>query len=104
MNNLIFGKRVIDKELFDKLEELLISADMGPQFTYDLIDDVKQRVSRNDLQNAQEIKKDFAGTDDCCFAKDREASDYSQGEAIYYSDNRGQWQRQNNHNRQIGQC
>jgi fused signal recognition particle receptor len=57
LDNLIFGKRVLDKELFDELEELLISADMGPQFTYDLIDDVKQRVSRNELQNVQEIKK-----------------------------------------------
>lgn len=57
LDNLFFGKRVLDKELFDELEELLISADMGPQFTYDLIDDVKQRVSRNELQNAQEIKK-----------------------------------------------
>ncbi|MGA9111146.1 MAG: signal recognition particle-docking protein FtsY [Smithella sp.] len=56
LDNLIFGKRVIDKELFDELEELLISADMGPQFTYDLIDDVKQRVNRNELKNAQEIK------------------------------------------------
>jgi fused signal recognition particle receptor len=57
LDNLFFGKRVLDKELFDELEELLISADMGPQFTYDLIDDVKQRVSRNELQNVQEIKK-----------------------------------------------
>jgi fused signal recognition particle receptor len=56
LDNLFFGKRVLDKELFDELEELLISADMGPQFTYDLIDDVKQRVSRNELQNVQEIK------------------------------------------------
>lgn len=55
--NDLFNKKVIDKELFDKLEELLISADMGPQFTYDLIDDVKQRVSRHDLQNAGQIKK-----------------------------------------------
>ena len=57
LDNLIFGKRVIDKELFDELEELLISADMGPQFTYDLIDDVKKRVSRQDLENAGQIKK-----------------------------------------------
>lgn len=57
LDNLIFGKRVLDKELFDELEELLISADMGPQFTHDLIDDVKQRVSRHELQNAEEIKK-----------------------------------------------
>jgi fused signal recognition particle receptor len=57
LDNLVFGKRVLDKELFEELEELLISADMGPQFTYDLIEDVKQRVSRHELQNAQEIKK-----------------------------------------------
>jgi fused signal recognition particle receptor len=57
LDNIIFGKRVIDKDLFDELEELLISADMGPKFTYDLIDEVKQRVSRNELNNAQEIKK-----------------------------------------------
>ena len=56
LNDLVFNKKVLDKELFDKLEELLISADMGPQFTYDLIDDVKQRVSRHDLQNAGQIK------------------------------------------------
>lgn len=57
LDNLVFGKRVLDQDLFEDLEELLISADMGPQFTYDLIDDVKQRVSRNELNNAQEIKK-----------------------------------------------
>ncbi len=57
LDNLVFGKRVLDQELFEELEEILISADMGPQFTYDLIDDVKQRVSRNELNNAQEIKK-----------------------------------------------
>jgi len=55
--NDLFSKKVIDKELFDKLEELLISADMGPQFTYDLIDDVKKRVSRHDLHDAWQIKK-----------------------------------------------
>jgi fused signal recognition particle receptor len=54
--NDLFSKKIIDKELFDKLEELLISADMGPQFTYDLIDDVKNRVSHHDLQNAGQIK------------------------------------------------
>ena len=55
--NDLFSKKILDKELFNELEELLISADMGPQFAYDLIDDVKKRVSRNELQNAQEIKR-----------------------------------------------
>jgi len=59
--NDLFSKKILDKELFNELEELLISADMGPQFAYDLIDDVKKRVSRNELQNAQEIKRVLQG-------------------------------------------
>lgn len=57
LDNLIFGKRVLDQALYDELEELMIMADMGPQFTYDLIEDVKQRVKRNELQDASQIKK-----------------------------------------------
>ena len=57
LDNLIFGKKVLNKELFEELEELLITADMGPQFAHDLINDVKERMSRNELQNAAEIKK-----------------------------------------------
>lgn len=57
LDSLIFGKRVLDKALFEELEELLIAADMGPQFAYDLIEEVKMRVSRNELDDAQQIKK-----------------------------------------------
>ncbi|MBP7342121.1 MAG: signal recognition particle receptor subunit alpha, partial [Syntrophaceae bacterium] len=46
LDTLFFGKRVLDQSLYDELEELMISADMGPQFTSDLIEDVKQRVKR----------------------------------------------------------
>jgi len=57
LDSLVFGKKILDKELFEELEELLITADMGPQFAHDLINDVKERISRNELQNAAEIKK-----------------------------------------------
>jgi fused signal recognition particle receptor len=57
LDQLVFGKRVLDQALFDELEEIMISADMGPQFTYDLIDDVKQRVKRKELHDASQIKK-----------------------------------------------
>ena len=56
LDDLIFGKKVLDQTLFDELEELLITADMGPQFTHDLIDDVQQRVKRKELQDASQIK------------------------------------------------
>lgn len=57
LDNLVFGKKVIDKELFGELEELLITADMGPQFAHVLIDDVKEKISRQELGNARQIKK-----------------------------------------------
>jgi fused signal recognition particle receptor len=57
LDNLVFGKKVIDKELFEELEELLITADMGPQFTSDLIGDVKEKISRHELSDAAQIKR-----------------------------------------------
>jgi len=57
LDNLVLGKKVLDRELFEELEELLITADMGPQFTSDLINDVQNRISRHELQNAAQIKK-----------------------------------------------
>jgi len=56
LDNLVLGKKVLDRELFEELEELLITADMGPQFTSDLINDVQDRVSRHELHNAAQIK------------------------------------------------
>jgi len=57
LDNLVLGKKVLDRKLFEELEELLITADMGPQFTADLINDVQDRVSRHELHNAAQIKK-----------------------------------------------
>ncbi|MFO7568715.1 MAG: signal recognition particle-docking protein FtsY [Smithellaceae bacterium] len=54
---LILGRKDIDQNLYDELEELLITSDMGPQFTYALLDEVKSRVSRKELDDASQIKK-----------------------------------------------
>jgi fused signal recognition particle receptor len=57
VDDLILGAKDIDKKLFDQLEELLITADMGPQFAQDLINDVQDRLKRKELQNVAQIKK-----------------------------------------------
>lgn len=57
IDDLLFGAKELDKKLFDELEELLITADMGPQFAHDMINDVQDRVKRKELQNAAQIKK-----------------------------------------------
>ncbi len=35
----------------------MITADMGPQFAYDLINDVKEKINRQELGDARQIKK-----------------------------------------------
>jgi fused signal recognition particle receptor len=57
IDSLLLGGKVLDNELFDELEELLISADLGPQFALELIDDVKEKIKRQELGNAAQIKK-----------------------------------------------
>jgi fused signal recognition particle receptor len=57
IDDLLFGAKDLDKGLFDELEELLITADMGPQFATDMINDVQDRLKRKELANAPQIKK-----------------------------------------------
>ena len=57
IDDLLFGAKDLDKKLFDELEELLITADMGPQFAADMINDVQDRLKRKELANAAQIKK-----------------------------------------------
>jgi fused signal recognition particle receptor len=56
LDNIVFGERVLGRELFEELEELLITADMGPKFAADMICDVKERISRQELPDAAQIK------------------------------------------------
>jgi len=57
LDSLLLGEKVLDKELFEQLEELLIGADLGPQFALELIYDVKEKIKRQELGNAIQIKK-----------------------------------------------
>ena len=56
LNYLLFGKKSLDKVLFEELEELLITADMGPQFAHDLINDIRQKINHHELGDVQQIK------------------------------------------------
>lgn len=56
-DEMILGERIIDDDLFEELEEVLITADVGPAFTYDLIDNMKSIVKRKDLDSPEELRK-----------------------------------------------
>ena len=51
MDTLFLGKKVIDTELLDELEELLITADLGIGTTTELLDHARRRVKRKELSD-----------------------------------------------------
>lgn len=56
MDTLFLGRKEIDADLFDELEEILITADLGINTTMELLDDARKKVKRNALSDPQELK------------------------------------------------
>lgn len=57
VDDIILGEKVIDRHLFEELEEALIMADVGPVFTYGLIESMKEKVKRKELDRPELLKK-----------------------------------------------
>lgn len=57
IDEILLGERVISQKLFDELEETLIMADVGPSFTYELIEKMKEQTKRNELGDAEILRK-----------------------------------------------
>jgi len=56
MDSLFLGKKEIDADLFDELEEILITADLGVATTMDLLDDARKKVKRDALSDPVALK------------------------------------------------
>jgi fused signal recognition particle receptor len=50
------GKKEIDADLLDELESTLISADVGVRTTEEILDRIRERVGRHQLNDASELK------------------------------------------------
>jgi len=57
MDSLFLGKKVIDNELLDDLEELLITADIGVTTATELLDHARKQVKRKELSDPAALKK-----------------------------------------------
>jgi len=57
VDDIILGSKQIDQATFDELEETLITADVGPAFTYDLIERMRDQVRRKELDKPELLKK-----------------------------------------------
>ncbi len=53
---LFLGKKQIDAELLDDLEEILIMADIGANTTQELLEKTREQVRRNELADGQALK------------------------------------------------
>jgi len=56
MDRLFLGKKAIDQELLDELEELLIGADLGVKTSNELIESVRRQLDRGGLQQPEKVK------------------------------------------------
>jgi fused signal recognition particle receptor len=54
---LFLGKKVIDPELLDELEEILITSDLGVTTTQELLEDARARLKRQELTDPQALKQ-----------------------------------------------
>lgn len=57
LDTLFLGRKVIDQELYDDLEEILITADLGVATVHALLDEVRKEVRRNELQDPAVLKR-----------------------------------------------
>jgi fused signal recognition particle receptor len=57
LDRLLLGRKKIDQELFDELEELLITADLGVSTAMRLLDTAKEQVKRKQLSDPQALKQ-----------------------------------------------
>jgi fused signal recognition particle receptor len=56
VDDLFLGRKEIDAKLLDELEEILITADLGVNTTLDLLDEIRSKVSRQELKDPQALK------------------------------------------------
>ena len=56
LDRLFMGEKEINQDLFDQLEELLITADLGVSTTMDLLDKARRRIKRDLLSDPQALK------------------------------------------------
>ncbi len=57
LDALFLGKKVIDEDMLDNLEELLITADLGVSTTHELLEYARREVKRKELSDPESLKK-----------------------------------------------
>jgi fused signal recognition particle receptor len=56
IDTLLLGKKTIDADTFEELEEILITSDIGVKTTVELIRTLEQRLGRNELKDGEALR------------------------------------------------
>ena len=56
IDNVFSMFKTVDEELFEELEEALIMADVGAQTSFDIIEELRERVKEKKIIDAEEVK------------------------------------------------
>ncbi|HHY28299.1 MAG TPA: signal recognition particle-docking protein FtsY [Desulfitobacterium dehalogenans] len=56
VEEILTGKRKIDEELYEELEEVLIRSDVGVNTSFELVEGLRKEVKKRKLQEAEELK------------------------------------------------
>jgi len=59
LSNAVLGKKEINDELLDDLEEVLISSDIGPETTQRILEAITNKVERNEINNPQVLQSEI---------------------------------------------
>ncbi|MDO5026293.1 MAG: signal recognition particle-docking protein FtsY [Tissierellia bacterium] len=59
IDNLLNGKATIDDDLYDELEEILISADVGVETTLNIIDELRDYIADKHIRDPKLIKENL---------------------------------------------
>src|ERR1700688_626051 len=59
VEDLISGEKKIDPELLTKLENALLAADLGPRTTHQILEAVRQKLERQALNSAADLKAEL---------------------------------------------
>ena len=72
LNNLsdaVLGKKEINDEVLDDLEEVLISSDIGPETTQRILEAITKKVEREELNNPQALQSEIEQEIQCIMSK-----------------------------------
>jgi fused signal recognition particle receptor len=61
VDTLLLGKKQIDLDTLEELEEILITADLGVKTTVDLIKTLEQKLKRDELRDGEALKQALKG-------------------------------------------